>query len=500
MPRLCGFLPLAQRATALNSEQRNELRHRLAELPAKERREITRHATERRAQVQKDKRNPRARWDVEQWTLHLLQESSAPPASVGVVVNVARERCRVRIEGQDHECTLSREVAERQQTALAPGDEVVLEPYGEGYRVREVRERRTVLTRLDPINRNRERAIVANVDVVVVVVSVVAPPLHPRLIDRYLSAILRGGARAMVVVNKTDLHESEAELRKDLAKLDPFVEIGIPVFAVSTATEVGIERVREALEGVTCAVVGHSGVGKSSLLAALVPSSRAEAGAVNAQTGKGRHTTTSSELVEADGLRIIDTPGVREFSVEFRSAAEVGEAFPDLVVGRCRFGDCLHREEPGCVVREAVREGRVPRARYAMYRRLLAEVAGEPGDEPPDEREPSFTCEHCGAEVPRLGGGTRHRNHCPRCLCSRHLDVVPGDRNAACGGVMEPVAVWVRRGGEWALVHRCRACGHLSSNRIAADDNEALLLSMAVRPLSSPPFPLDRVGGVALGL
>lgn len=469
----------------------------MADLPAKERKEIGRLATERRAQAQKDKRSPRARWDVEQWTLHLLQEFAAPPATVGTVINVARERCRVRIDGQDHECTLAREVAERQQTALAPGDEVVLERYGEGMRVREVRERRTVLTRQDPINRNRERAIVANVDVVIVVVSVVAPPLHPRLIDRYLSAILRGGARAMVVVNKTDLHETEEGLQRDLAKLDPYVEIGIPVYPVSTSTGQGIERVREALEGVTCAFVGHSGVGKSSLLAALVPSSGAEVGSVSGHTGKGRHTTTSSELVEADGMRIIDTPGVREFFVEFRTPADVAEAFPDLIVGRCRFGDCLHREEPGCVVREAVREGRVPRARYGMYRRLLAELVGDEGDEPPDERQPSFTCEHCGAEVPRVGAGTKHRNHCPRCLCSRHLDVVPGDRSAACGGVMEPVAVWVRRGGEWALVHRCRTCGHLSSNRIAADDNEALLLSLAVRPLSQPPFPLERlaVGG-----
>jgi hypothetical protein len=131
--------------------------------------------------------------------------------------------------------------------------------------------------------------------------------------------------------------------------------------------------------------------------------------------------------------------------------------------------------------------------RYQVYRRLLAELAGESGDEPPDEARPSFTCEHCGAEVPRVGGGTQHRNHCPRCLYSRHLDVVPGDRSAACGGVMEPIAVWVRRGGEWAIVHRCRACAHLSSNRIAADDNEMLLLSLAVRPLSQPPFPLDRV-------
>jgi hypothetical protein len=99
--------------------------------------------------------------------------------------------------------------------------------------------------------------------------------------------------------------------------------------------------------------------------------------------------------------------------------------------------------------------------------------------------------------VPLEAAGSEHRNHCPRCLHSVHLDHVPGDRASGCGGVMEPVAVWVRRTGEWALVHRCRACGRLSSNRIAGDDNAALLLSLAVRPLSAPPFPLDRLADLA---
>ena len=91
------------------------------------------------------------------------------------------------------------------------------------------------------------------------------------------------------------------------------------------------------------------------------------------------------------------------------------------------------------------------------------------------------------------GAGTDHRNHCPNCLHSVHLDIEPGDRVADCGGVMEPITVWVRKGGEWAIIHRCRLCGALSSNRIAADDNDLLLMSLAVKPLSSPPFPLERM-------
>jgi hypothetical protein len=110
------------------------------------------------------------------------------------------------------------------------------------------------------------------------------------------------------------------------------------------------------------------------------------------------------------------------------------------------------------------------------------------------EQRGTFRCANCGETVALGGAGTEHRNHCPWCLCSIHLDVEPGDRAAECGAVMEPVAVWVRRNGEWAVIHRCRSCGALSSNRIAADDNPRLLLSMAVRPLASPPFPLDRLG------
>ena len=110
----------------------------------------------------------------------------------------------------------------------------------------------------------------------------------------------------------------------------------------------------------------------------------------------------------------------------------------------------------------------------------------------------SFTCKVCGRPVVAAGAGSGHRNHCPNCLSSLHLDIEPGDRQADCGGIMDPVGVWVRKGGEWALIHRCRACGALRSNRIAADDNPALLRSIALRPLAQPPFPLYSLSGVDL--
>ena len=104
--------------------------------------------------------------------------------------------------------------------------------------------------------------------------------------------------------------------------------------------------------------------------------------------------------------------------------------------------------------------------------------------------EDSFHCKNCGEYVLPEGAATKHRNHCPKCLVSLHLDITPGDRASICKSQMEPISVWVRKNGEWAIIHRCRARGEISSNRIAADDNPTLLMSIAVKPLAMPPFPL----------
>jgi hypothetical protein len=105
----------------------------------------------------------------------------------------------------------------------------------------------------------------------------------------------------------------------------------------------------------------------------------------------------------------------------------------------------------------------------------------------------AFRCRNCGLDVPTDVPGTAHRNHCPNCLWSRHVDDAPGDRAAVveCGSSMEPVSVSVRSDGEWALVHRCGGCGTVHLNRIAGDDNPLMLMRLAVRPLAEPPFPLE---------
>ena len=123
--------------------------------------------------------------------------------------------------------------------------------------------------------------------------------------------------------------------------------------------------------------------------------------------------------------------------------------------------------------------------------RDLPPTAGLPGT--------AFLCTHCDRAIPGTAPGTVHRNHCPHCLWSLHVDLATGDRRSACRGPMEPIAIGIRPDGEWSILHRCQRCGLIRTNRIAGDDNDVLLMSMALRPLARPPFPLERLGCAPAG-
>ncbi len=108
----------------------------------------------------------------------------------------------------------------------------------------------------------------------------------------------------------------------------------------------------------------------------------------------------------------------------------------------------------------------------------------------------SFKCKNCGWLIVSNGAGSNHRNHCPNCLHSKHVDNRPGDRAAGCGAVMEPIGVWTRSDGEWAIIHRCTYCGAMSSNRIAADDNPMKLMALALKPFAMDYFDKERLSSM----
>lgn len=261
---------------------------------------------------------------------------------------------------------------------LVVGDEVACEPTDGPFRIVAVRPRRSWLLRPDPGNAQRELLLAANVDLGVITAAVQDPPLRPGLIDRLLLALQRGHVSPLLCINKVDLLDAAAQAQLD-ATLQPYVDQGVAVLCCSASSGRGLPELREALRGRTCVFVGHSGVGKSSLLNALDPDGARATGAVREHDGRGRHTTSASSLrLLADGTRVIDTSGIRAFGLAALQRDELAAAFPELapLARQCRFGDCSHAHEPDCAVRAAVAAGSIGAARFAAYLRLLGEVEG----------------------------------------------------------------------------------------------------------------------------
>lgn len=289
------------------------------------------------------------------------------------VLALAPGRALVRCGEEELDLPLAPELRREQQSAIAVGDVAQLE---ERAVVRAVAPRKSWLSRPDPAHPRRERVLAANVDLAVIVASVAAPPFKPGLVERLLMALERGRVPALVAVNKADLVDEAkgAVLERSFAS---WRALGVPYLLVSAETGSGLQELREALDGRLCVFVGHSGVGKSSLLNALVPSLARTTGAVRRSDGKGRHTTTRSELIELWArTEAIDTPGVRQFGLWNLDRAGVRAHFEELapLARGCRFRDCSHLVEPGCAVRAAVEEGRLARARFELYARLYAEA------------------------------------------------------------------------------------------------------------------------------
>lgn len=255
----------------------------------------------------------------------------------------------------------------------AVGDWVAVEPRpaADTAAIRAVLPRTSVFSRSAAGSRTDEQVVAANVETVFLVSGLDAN-FNLARIERYVACAWDSGANPVVVLNKADLC---AELDARVAEVEA-VALGVAVLAVSATEGRGLERLAEHLSpGATVAFLGYSGVGKSTLINALLGEQRLATASVRRGDSQGRHTTTRRELIRLpSGALVIDTPGMRELRMWAGAAAADSFADVEEIMARCRFGNCRHRGEPGCAVRAALADGTLDARRYANYGKLKREL------------------------------------------------------------------------------------------------------------------------------
>jgi len=254
---------------------------------------------------------------------------------------------------------------------LVVGDQVVLDGRVPDAVVAEVGARRTTLTRRSPGER-RQRVIAANVDQAVVVMAANAPEPNPRLLDRLLVACHHAGIQPVICFNKVD---------QGTAGIDTWIgdyqDAGYDILLASARTARGVGCLTRKVTGRTTLFCGPSGVGKSALLNAIHPGYRLREGSISEATGKGRHTTTTAQLLPLPGSGfVVDTPGLREFGLWDLEPSQLQGCFPDVhrAASECSFANCTHANEADCAVRAAVESGTLSVRRYTSYIKLREEL------------------------------------------------------------------------------------------------------------------------------
>jgi ribosome biogenesis GTPase len=259
----------------------------------------------------------------------------------------------------------------------AVGDFVVVldQPDAGTSTIVDILPRKTCFARGTPGREGADQVIAANIDTVFIVTAA-GHDLNARRIERYLAIAHASGARPVVVINKSDLADDPASLADGIAAVAP----GIPVIPISAVSGEGVDRLHPYLRpGSTVALIGSSGVGKSTLINRLMGGQVQETSHTRDYDDRGRHTTTVRQLfVLEGGALMIDNPGLREVGIGTASAG-IADTFPDILelAEGCRFSDCRHEQEPGCAVQAAVRAGSLSAARLESFHRLIRELEFE---------------------------------------------------------------------------------------------------------------------------
>ncbi len=303
-------------------------------------------------------------------------ENSLGPQKSGLVITRFGQHADIEdLQTKEvHRCNLRRGVE-----SLVSGDLVMWRAGAETMDgisgvVEAVEPRRSILTRPDYYD--GLKPVAANVDQMVIVSSVL-PELSLNIIDRYLIASETLKIAPLLVLNKVDL--LDVQQREQYQQwLNEYQKIGYKVLLVSKESGEGIAALEAELGGRVNIFVGQSGVGKSSLVNALMPGLDVEEGDVSETSGLGQHTTTAARLYHIpSGGDLIDSPGVREFGLWHLEAEEITQAFVEFrpYLGGCKFRDCKHLDDPGCILREAVEKGEISELRYQNYHRIIESMS-----------------------------------------------------------------------------------------------------------------------------